>query len=772
MIAQVWCKPIGLHAQLSELTDPVEATLLAIHIVHCTPECTHSPRSRRQRCRTYLLIWKIPPIFRQRKMQQTKDTCSTYTSVKALLLYWEERDSILQGVEREVDKLQRLFRNEFCFHAEAWKLPCDGTVKSQLARKLIDFTEHACKGELLILYYGGHANNAGGSCTWSAGVGNHSVEWNNIAQNFTNNDSDVLFILDCCEATSAVAAFSGGQARHGANWLLASSGIDSSAAAVSRMDFTRLMIRTLKDMANDFFENDLPRIFSEDLHTSLHLDHWDKLVTNAVHVRLNKRRCGEIDLTPLISRNAQKENEDGYIKYQLEHPVSTTSLGMDFLDIWLVAGGDGNPVTSFTAKLSDGSCMWPQEVLCPMLEAGRIRCRLLPFQHRWNGQGYSDYEIQKFKRSAKALRDVVYGSWKSNPRRPLLFLAYGRGCTVVRKALRELKKQDFGSTMPNIGCILCGTNSKWEEIYSKSGRSRYPSRWEDLSQVILWIDRQPQRAPGFPTGKGASILRQSSSSRERRSSPGPSNGLGGFHDFDFGFTSADNQHKLSWNYRPQSRPRSRSREKFSRESRSRERERSRSRGGQRRSRSREGQRRSRSRGGQRRSRSRGRARSAERQSTKRAPTPPFATSFDDPSYNPKFTDIGRARPRRPSSADRAFNFGFSDTQQRPGSSRPLGFGDQMNDRYEPWFETRPDSAYNSGRNKAGMYASSADSDRGRRRYGDFFVDLNEEIAANRSSQRLDLMLETIETLFINRSNWQGKRSGVGADYSWRRYIRP
>lgn len=383
-------------------------------------------------------------------MEQINTSCSKYTSVKVLLLYWETRDEILEDVDREVDKLKRLFTNDFCFNVEIWKLPCDGTVKRQLPHKLIDFSDHAREGELLILYYGGHAGNEAGSCTWYAGVDGHSVEWNNLAQILTNNHSDVLFILDCCEATSAVAAFSGGQARHGANWLLASSGIDKKADAVSRTDFTRLMIRTLKDLANDFYENDLPRITSEDLHTALHLDHWQRLRTNAVHVRLNRNSSGDIDLTPLISRNVRHENEDGF-KYQLEYPLSSAStLPTDVLDILLVPGGNGNPVTSFKAKLNDGNCMWPQDILIPRLEAGRISCRLLPFQHHWNGQGYSYYEIQMLERSSKALAFAVYKKWKISPRRPLLFLAYGRGCTVVRKALHNLYRNKGGTIFDRI----------------------------------------------------------------------------------------------------------------------------------------------------------------------------------------------------------------------------------------------------------------------------------------------------------------------------------
>ncbi|KAF2108047.1 hypothetical protein BDV96DRAFT_287015 [Lophiotrema nucula] len=368
--------------------------------------------------------------------------CSKYTSVKTLLLYWELRDPGLKDVKREVYELQQVFTNDFCFDTEIWELPCNGNVERELTSKLFDFKQDTHEKELLILYYGGHAGNQGGSCTWHAGIPGHSVEWNNIAQLLTSNVSDVLFILDCCEATSAVAAFSGGQARHGANWLLASSGINSEAAGVSRTDFTQLMIRTLKDMANDFYENDLPKITSEDVHTALHLNHWEQLVTNAVHVRLNRRSCSGIDLTPLVTRSGRRPSEDGF-KYQLEYPISKTSIlpRKGFLDVILVPGGDGNPVTSFMARSKKGNCMWPHDVLCPRLESRRILYRLLPFQHHWTGHGYGVGELKQFVQSSKALEDAVYDLWKADPRRPLLFIAYGRGCTVVRRALHYLYRR-------------------------------------------------------------------------------------------------------------------------------------------------------------------------------------------------------------------------------------------------------------------------------------------------------------------------------------------
>ena len=77
-----------------------------------------------------------------------------YTSVYVLLLQWEADDI---GVKEEIFLLRQVFRNQFNFNVENWYIPSSNSFHS-LQDKIYDFQKaHQSKWELLIVYYGGHA---------------------------------------------------------------------------------------------------------------------------------------------------------------------------------------------------------------------------------------------------------------------------------------------------------------------------------------------------------------------------------------------------------------------------------------------------------------------------------------------------------------------------------------------------------------------------------------------------------------------------------------
>lgn len=372
---------------------------------------------------------------------------TTYDRVKVLLLYWEKSD--LKGLKREIDRLERVFQDIFKFQTNSWAIPSKNSASDLLRLELGHFVQGARKKELLILYYGGHAESKDGVCAWYAlKEGGPSLDWSSHSTTVTDTPSDVLFILDCCNASSAAAAFSGGQARLGNNWLLASSGMDKFAEGVSRMDFTQLMTRELKDLAYRFQFQLGAKFSSEDLHTAMHLDHWRRLRTSAVHIRLNRKPCGPIDLTPLDIGKVI-ENEDEYDSYdETEQIPVIEGLGKQetplppkmsqrwaSVDIVLVPGGSGNLSSSFSGQRGSEICLWPRDVLCFELERQGIRCLLLPFQFRWNDHSYSKTEFERC--SHKLAKDLI--SFREGCEQiPLVFLAYGRGCTVVRRVIHFL----------------------------------------------------------------------------------------------------------------------------------------------------------------------------------------------------------------------------------------------------------------------------------------------------------------------------------------------
>lgn len=91
-----------------------------------------------------------------------------YRKVKVLLMSWD-RDDL--EVEPEARKLESVFRGLYHYDTEYWKIPSRRSAV-ELSRKVADLVdEHGQEGNLLILYYGGHARPSeqpGGSPVWAA----------------------------------------------------------------------------------------------------------------------------------------------------------------------------------------------------------------------------------------------------------------------------------------------------------------------------------------------------------------------------------------------------------------------------------------------------------------------------------------------------------------------------------------------------------------------------------------------------------------------------
>lgn len=91
-----------------------------------------------------------------------------YRKVKVLLMTWEKDDL---GVETEVRNLESVFRGLYHYDTEYWKIPSRRSAV-EVSRKVADLVDaHGQEGNLLILYYGGHARPSeqhGGGPVWAA----------------------------------------------------------------------------------------------------------------------------------------------------------------------------------------------------------------------------------------------------------------------------------------------------------------------------------------------------------------------------------------------------------------------------------------------------------------------------------------------------------------------------------------------------------------------------------------------------------------------------
>lgn len=86
------------------------------------------------------------------------DQSSRYTSVHVLILQWEMDPLTSQLVDREVDELVEVFRDEYKFDVEIGRIPREQPSK-WISRKMINFVDKAddSRDSLKILYYGGHS---------------------------------------------------------------------------------------------------------------------------------------------------------------------------------------------------------------------------------------------------------------------------------------------------------------------------------------------------------------------------------------------------------------------------------------------------------------------------------------------------------------------------------------------------------------------------------------------------------------------------------------
>ena len=89
---------------------------------------------------------------------------SRYKGVYVLLLSWE-MDNL--GVIREIMELQEVFRSQYHFETEEWKIPSHKSHNS-LSSRILNFVEsYDDKNNLLIIYYGGHGGmNDDRHCIW------------------------------------------------------------------------------------------------------------------------------------------------------------------------------------------------------------------------------------------------------------------------------------------------------------------------------------------------------------------------------------------------------------------------------------------------------------------------------------------------------------------------------------------------------------------------------------------------------------------------------
>ncbi|KAH7348989.1 hypothetical protein BKA65DRAFT_272017 [Rhexocercosporidium sp. MPI-PUGE-AT-0058] len=172
---------------------------------------------------------------------------SSYRSVKVLLLRW--KDDIL-GVGKELEKLKEVFEMHYGFETVTWLIPHTDS-HTRMMSKAVDVLDRHPPDSLLIIYYGGHASlNDNRHLQWSRARNpkHGSLDWSAIQTLFERGNSDVLTLLDCCHAASAIST-SGRRVTE----CIAACGFEAWAPEPGPNSFTTYLINVLTDWSNQSF---------------------------------------------------------------------------------------------------------------------------------------------------------------------------------------------------------------------------------------------------------------------------------------------------------------------------------------------------------------------------------------------------------------------------------------------------------------------------------------------------------------------------------------
>ncbi|KAH8801725.1 hypothetical protein F5884DRAFT_525870 [Xylogone sp. PMI_703] len=167
---------------------------------------------------------------------------SPYTSASVLLLRWEDDLS----VEQELRQLEKVFRDRFNYHTEAWCIPTGPNPSVKLTIQMAQHIEYARPDHLLIVYYAGYGFvGADHHLYWASNPREDSarLKWEGIKCLFEDAQSDILLLLDTCAIADAPTAGS-----HGVKQAIAAYGPEHANREPGSPSFTLSLIDALNKL--------------------------------------------------------------------------------------------------------------------------------------------------------------------------------------------------------------------------------------------------------------------------------------------------------------------------------------------------------------------------------------------------------------------------------------------------------------------------------------------------------------------------------------------
>ncbi|KAK0636860.1 hypothetical protein B0T17DRAFT_613530 [Bombardia bombarda] len=207
-------------------------------------------RSELRAARTQAFVDELEPVWRSQ--WKTRHSTPRYKNVSALLLFWEDEQLL---VKQEVTELENVFSKTYGFKTEIWTIP-SSQQSSQLATKVESFVDqNSDSGNLVIIYYGGHAFREGDSQpTWFSYSGEMAtrveVESSMVISSLKDIDADALLLWDSCQAVPESFDTRG----KGAVSVIAATGFEPSVIGVAPVpgphSFTRSLIDALCQLSS------------------------------------------------------------------------------------------------------------------------------------------------------------------------------------------------------------------------------------------------------------------------------------------------------------------------------------------------------------------------------------------------------------------------------------------------------------------------------------------------------------------------------------------
>ena len=218
---------------------------------------------------------------------------SKYHSVDVRLLHWAEDDL---GVLKEIVALEKIFKDKCNFATQRFSIPSHDS-EWELIQEIQRFRRDKTAHDLLILYYGGHAEGHKEECKWAANMKPDSPQllWHGVQGYLTNSDANVLIILDCCFSSLAARSHTTGN-----NWFFGASSKTEFAAGVSPFSFTSALTRQLEQHAHLYWEHGTP-FNVQSINRSLQV-HEENLEFTPNAVPLSHNEDHPPELTPLPAK--------------------------------------------------------------------------------------------------------------------------------------------------------------------------------------------------------------------------------------------------------------------------------------------------------------------------------------------------------------------------------------------------------------------------------------------------------------------------------------